>query len=634
MGRPLILVVLLLLAGGAHAEEGWFPYWFPADPAKAPDYLGIPASTFNAGKDVLDAPAGKHGFVKVKDGHFYFEDGTRARFWGTNLCFGACFPEHKDAEVMANRIAYFGFNAVRLHHMDMQFEPNGIFKDVAPAYKNKQMKPTGHLSPHQLDKLDYLIYQLKQRGIYVDINLLVSRFFTEADGVPDAEKLGMAAKPISLFDKKLIELQKQYAKDLLTHLNPYTKLRYRDDPAVCLVEITNENTLAELNPSKLPEYYRKEYNDLFEAWNKDRGHVPQVRVPDSLIPDVTAWEVEQHSDAKMSKSVSGEEVTLDIKSVTATNWHLQYRITGVQLKKDKGYILRFVAKGTSPLSVVSQQAYDPWKWLGLSGTFELTKDFQTYEAPFTATEDCDNAKVGFIVGYVPGTITIKDVVFFESSKAADIGNFKTYLEKKYLTEMRAYLRDTVGVKVPVGIGGHWNPAQLKLQKECLDYVDKHGYWDHPKFPHKSWDMKDFRMNNKSMLTDKNLGIIGEFKKCAPKGMPYVLSEWNHCYPNKYAYETPVALAREAAKNDWDALFQFAWSHSEKDSTNYDNINSYFNINPNAQQLILCSYGSRIFLKGENPQIPKVGEIKNTNSSWNASGKFDWGTAPTLMQKID
>ncbi len=26
---------------------------------------------------LLDAPAGKHGFVRVKDGHFMFEDGTR-----------------------------------------------------------------------------------------------------------------------------------------------------------------------------------------------------------------------------------------------------------------------------------------------------------------------------------------------------------------------------------------------------------------------------------------------------------------------------------------------------------------------------------------------------------------------------
>ena len=34
---------------------------------------------------LLDAPAGKHGFVRVKDSHFYFEDGTRARFLGFNV---------------------------------------------------------------------------------------------------------------------------------------------------------------------------------------------------------------------------------------------------------------------------------------------------------------------------------------------------------------------------------------------------------------------------------------------------------------------------------------------------------------------------------------------------------------------
>jgi len=515
--------------------------------------------------------------------------------------------------------------------MDFYFEPNGIFEDVVPAYKNAQMKPTGHLSPRQLDKLDYLIYQLKQRGIYININTLVARHFTEADGVPDADKLGMAAKPVSLFDARLIELQKQYAKDLLTHLNPYTKLRYCDDPSVCLVEITNENTLAELNPSSLPEYYRKEFEKLF------MGRAPV----DSEVPvPLPSWGIEQHSNAGISKSESDNETTLIVSNVTDTNWHLQYRVTGVKLKKDAGYLLKFTAKATGghapqervPIAVISQQAYLPWSNLGLYGTIELSKDFQAFEFPFTASESCDNSKIGFIVGYNPGTITIKDVALFESSKAADIRDFKAYLEGKYLKEMRAYLRDTVSIKVPIGIGGHWNPTQQKLQKECLDYVDKHGYWDHPQFPHKSWDNSDFRMHKKSMLADKSLGLIGEFKKSAPKGMPYVISEWMHCYPNPYAYETPVLLASTARQEDWDALFQFAFSHGWGGNTNYDNIDNYFNINPDAQQLILCSYGSRIFLKAEKPVIPKVGQIKNTGSGWNASGRFDWGTAPTLFKQ--
>jgi hypothetical protein len=34
---------------------------------------------------LLDAPAGKHGFLKAFKGHFQFEDGTAAKFWGTNI---------------------------------------------------------------------------------------------------------------------------------------------------------------------------------------------------------------------------------------------------------------------------------------------------------------------------------------------------------------------------------------------------------------------------------------------------------------------------------------------------------------------------------------------------------------------
>ena len=37
----------------------------------------------------------------------------------------------------------------------------------------------------------------------------------------------------------------QYAKQLLWHRNPYTQLRYVDDPAIALVEIINENGLVQ-----------------------------------------------------------------------------------------------------------------------------------------------------------------------------------------------------------------------------------------------------------------------------------------------------------------------------------------------------------------------------------------------------
>ena len=47
------------------------------------------------------------------------------------------------------------------------------------SYKDRQ-----HISTAQLDKLDYLVAQLKKQGVYVNLNLHVSRQFSEADGFP------------------------------------------------------------------------------------------------------------------------------------------------------------------------------------------------------------------------------------------------------------------------------------------------------------------------------------------------------------------------------------------------------------------------------------------------------------------
>jgi len=76
---------------------------------------------------LLDEPAGAKGFVHVKDGHFFTGD-QRLRFWGMNLCFGANFPTHEEADKAAPHLAKLGCNAIRFHHMDMRDAPNGTWQ--------------------------------------------------------------------------------------------------------------------------------------------------------------------------------------------------------------------------------------------------------------------------------------------------------------------------------------------------------------------------------------------------------------------------------------------------------------------------------------------------------------------------
>src|ERR1700691_2787541 len=178
---------------------------------------------------LLDAPAGKHGFVRAQGEHLVTEDGNRIRFWGVNITDwskgSVMVPPKEDAPLWAATLARFGVNCVRFQFLDL-LTPRGLI--------DSRRQDTQGFDADALDREDYFIAQLEQRGIYIDFNLLVGRPFKPADGVRDADLLRQGSKGTSLYDKRVIELQKDYAKQLLAHVNPYTKLAYTQDPAVAL----------------------------------------------------------------------------------------------------------------------------------------------------------------------------------------------------------------------------------------------------------------------------------------------------------------------------------------------------------------------------------------------------------------
>ncbi|MFN3405461.1 MAG: carbohydrate binding domain-containing protein [Cytophagaceae bacterium] len=205
---------------------------------------------------LLDAPAGKHGFVKVVDGRLQFEDGTPARFWGTNLVATSCFPTKEKADSVALRLSKMGCNLIRLHHMDAPWSSPNIFG-------NKGNTLT--LSPQSLDNLDYLIFALKKRGIYIYLDLLVHRDFLPADGVTNRPP-DLGGKQVGYFDPKIIELQKEYARQLLSHKNKYTKLTYLEEPAIIGSEFINESSaFLHFGGDILNPPYRRQLEELFKS---------------------------------------------------------------------------------------------------------------------------------------------------------------------------------------------------------------------------------------------------------------------------------------------------------------------------------------------------------------------------------
>ena len=209
---------------------------------------------------LLDAPAGKHGFVRAQGGHLVTGDGNRIRFWGVNITDwskgSVMVPSKQDAPLWAATLARFGVNCVRFQFLDLP-TPRGLI--------DGKLDDTRHFDPDTLDREDFFIAELEKRGIYINFNLLVGRPFKAGDGVRDYDKIREGAKGISLYDPRLIELQKEYARQLLTHANPYTKNEYRNDPAVAMVEINNENALWTGARGPSP-YYDQELADLYNAW--------------------------------------------------------------------------------------------------------------------------------------------------------------------------------------------------------------------------------------------------------------------------------------------------------------------------------------------------------------------------------
>ena len=254
MKHLIYLLVTLLITSSilAQKNEDWFPY--------------MPTNTSNGGiigmADWLDAPAGKHGILLVDDDDFRFEDGTKIKFWGTNHSNRNCGPDREEAENRANWYAKMGINGIRLHKFT--YSNNGGFG---------QPGNSSELTDEGWEKLDYYMYRLKEKGIYYSWSPIYGHLLVDADSsrVIDYQEIknGLRKNTAGLvnFAKDLQDVLIDLMIHLLNHRNPYTGLRYADDPALISVEMQNEDNIFWAFASKLdacPSYKKilcKQYCD-------------------------------------------------------------------------------------------------------------------------------------------------------------------------------------------------------------------------------------------------------------------------------------------------------------------------------------------------------------------------------------
>jgi hypothetical protein len=638
---------LIFMSGRAPADEAapakLFPFVLPWDDA-------APGVTDLSGW--LHKPAGKFGPVRAgKDGHLYASD-KRVRFFGVNLCFGANFPRKEDAKKVAARLAKFGVNAVRFHHMDMFAFPAGI--------RARKAAGTGDLDPAALDRLDYFFAELKRHGIYADLNLLVSRPFAKGDGLPEEiESVGWKERHVAgFFDPKVLKLQKEYARKLLTHRNPYTKLTYAEDPAVAFVEINNENGLIHAwlgrQVERLPDVFLRELHKQWNAWLRQRHSTtaklrrawgvkedkpgPEMLANATFAAGVKGWNLERHGTAKAS-AAAGDDLPAALRgsspapmsmllSVTQSGtegWHVQFNQSGLKVRTGRAYTLTFWAKADKPRSVSAElgQAHAPWKNLGLAAEVKLGVSWKQFRFVFLPSAAEANARVGFsglarqtgkvwlagvsfrpggTVGLGPkerledGSVELCQRSRFGERTAEGQRDWLRFLgetEGAYWQALRRYLKEDLKVRgVVVGTIVGCSTPNLMAR---LDAVDTHAYWQHPHFPHRPWDPADWTVANRTMVNEPG-GTLPGLALRRIVGKPHLVTEYNHAAPNTYGAEGFLLLAAYGALQDWDAVFAFAYAHGG--DWDARRIKGFFDIDQHPVKMATLPAAVALFVRGD------------------------------------
>ena len=414
----------------AQDHSGWFEFYLPWDDS---------TKTVTDLSRYLDAPAGKHGFLEVTPGGFFkFENSEeRVRFAGVVNVGTGCYPTKEEARILAARLAKFGINLVRIHLVDVDWD--------AGLFANSQNN-TRELDAGRLDRLDYFLYCLKKRGIYFTWCIQAGRVFKSGDGV-DFPVQNSQSKYVTLFNQRLIELQKEFADLTLNHVNPYTGLTYAADPAMANLELTNENSLflgwlswqsgylfAE-NPEGIGADYAGELDVLFQDWLVQRfGDDQTLRTAwlpgeaatgenlvknESFENGIQNWRsyVSTGDGASGSFNVVSEDASrgdrsmkIAVNSTGTANWHIQIKTNNFSVERGKDYKLSFAMKADQSTNIQIELLQDYiWTWFG-SYDVEVEDEWKQYTYYFTPSRTVvDSFLIQYDFGGTLGTFWLDDV---------------------------------------------------------------------------------------------------------------------------------------------------------------------------------------------------------------------------------
>lgn len=226
-----------------------------------------PDAFFDA-RSLNEKVAGESGFVTLdKDGRFLRGDGKPLRFWGVvsdnQKAIGeGSDQEQRNLEHHARWLSKRGVNIVR------------TMIDITPRLRQGWGAPNSDdpsdVNRMELDGVWRYVAAMKKEGIYSLIcpywALTVKPPASWGVDIPE----GKDAHNALFFDPKMRELFKNWLRIMLTEKNPYTGIPLKDDPALAILQVQNEDSLLFWTFGTMSDSQKRVLGTQFGDWLKKK----------------------------------------------------------------------------------------------------------------------------------------------------------------------------------------------------------------------------------------------------------------------------------------------------------------------------------------------------------------------------
>ena len=655
----MLTPVLALLLSATYLPEdqtNWFPFVVPDMADAATDASAIDLSFLSP------EPAGSHGFLRTDGERLVDDRGETIRLFGTNFTDYHPMMPIEQAEPVARRLQQLGINCVRFHYYDFAPAPAGITNDDRQT-----------LNPEKLAQLDNLAAALFRHGIWIDLNLHVARTFPD---LPQGwDRMG---KGLDMLHEPYIQSELQFARDLLSHVNPHTGRDYAHEPGLALIELNNENTALRdwTRYASLPARFTDPLRKLWNAWLRDKYgttdglkqawgggglHDPDLLRNGGLEQDLKEWTYQRSvGEGTFTRQADagpegGPAAVWDVTAQGTQNWHHQLQQANLPVKDGETYTLTFQARATRSdnphLDVTVMMQQDPWGTVASGATVKLTEQWQRYRvglavhnptgAAVRLNLSCDNnpgryelAGLSFRAGseapleegetIEAGTVPLVSNTS-HGARAKDYVAFLLDRELDYVARMRKLLRDELDAKqmivcTQVSYGG---PVGLIRESTTAELIDCHTYPDHP---------QEVREDGKSTRAVRNIALSGQGSDSLTRlalqrveGKPYTVSEFDLNPPNDHTCQVFPFLALMGAYQGWSGFMEYVW-YNFGSGPGTDQIKSNWATVGDTGQVAFVPAAALLFRKGlvqparteRTLQVPRqtaIDKVAVTPSSW-------------------